>query len=81
MTPTHPTTTHATATHATALAPVTPVAPVTPMKPPTAPLPLLELPGGACPPAPRKSMKTKYANLKIICNASVRRHLHFKRNH
>ena len=76
MTPTYPTT-----THATALAPVTPVAPVTPMKPPTAPLPLLELPGGACPPAPRKSMKTKYANLKIICNASVRRHLHFKRNH
>lgn len=75
MTPTHPTTTHATATHATALAPVTP------MKPPTAPLPLLELPGGACPPAPRKSMKDKYANLKIICNASVRRHLHFKRNH
>ena len=78
MTPTHPTTTHATATHATALAPVTPMKP---MKPPTAPLPLLELPGGACPPAPRKSMKTKYANLKIICNASVRRHLHFKRNH
>ena len=76
MTPTYPTT-----THATALAPVAPVTPGTPMKPPTTPLPLLELPGGACPPAPRKSMKSKYANLKIICNASVRRHLHFKRNH
>jgi hypothetical protein len=78
MTPTHPTTTHATATHATALAPVTPMKP---MKPPTAPLPLLELPGGACPPAPRKSMKDKYASLRINCLSSVRRHLHFKRNH
>jgi hypothetical protein len=78
MTPTHPTTTHATATHATALAPVTPMKP---MKPPTAPLPLLELPGGACPPAPRKSMKDKYASLRINCLSSVRRELHFKRKH
>ena len=68
-----------TTTHATALAPPTPTEPVAPTEPPTTPLPRLKLSGGACPPRPRKSMKGKYANLKIECKASVRTHLHFER--